>query len=101
MPRTDEHGNLEFHPVEMPDDYICQADPENPFMVLKENEIISTRKCVCGKGFILHVKFDPEYPMHRLCDDCIQKLPIDPNQGYPDAFLQTMIEAGEPMGGDE
>jgi len=99
MPHKDEDGNLEFHPGEMPRNYTCGADPDNPTLRSVKPDVISKRKCKCGKEFILHVKFDPEYPLHQLCDDCIQKLPIDPKQRYPDKFIQSYAsDAGEPIG---
>ena len=100
MPRTDEKGNLEFHSCELPNDYQCGADIENPFTRAPEQPETSRRTCKCGKTFDLHVKYDPTNYLHQLCEDCIIALPPDPNQRYPEQTYQTMTESIS-MGRDE
>lgn len=102
MTKVDKDGNLEFHPAELPRGYVCAADPNNPFVRVKEPKIEVKRKCACGNDFILHVKFDENNPLHSLCDDCILALPADPNQHYPERFIQLYAsDAGEQIGGEE
>ena len=74
------------------------ADPENPFKRAEEKEIISKRKCKCGKAFILHVEYDPENPLHSLCDSCILELPVDPDKRYVRETIQMMSEPGDQIG---
>jgi hypothetical protein len=96
MPRTDENGNLEFHQAELPGDYQPpKMQHGNSILRAEEPEEITKRACKqCGKGFTLHVKYDPANPSHDLCDSCIIALPPDPNQRYPEKTYQTLASDG-------
>jgi hypothetical protein len=95
MPRTDEQGNVEFHPIELPNDFESAADPENPFVRKQFESETTTRACkICGKRFTLGVPYDKDDPGHDLCEDCIieQKTP----QNYSETTIQidqTMIDS--------
>ena len=95
MPRTDKNGNLEFHPIELPDDFKSAADPENPFVRKQFDSETTTRACKkCGKRFTLGVPYDDEDPTHDLCTDCVWKMPG--TQKYPNSTYQidqTSIDA--------
>ena len=97
MPRLDKKGNLEFHPSELPNDYLSNIDPENPFFNKQVKIIISiTRSCrICKTKFVLHCEYDPTNPAHDLCDDCLLKQPRDSGQKYPEKTIQIDMEAGE------
>ena len=92
MPRTDENGNLEFHPTELPRDYQPpKMQHGNSILRAEEPEEITKRACKqCGKGFTLHVKYDPANKAHDLCDSCIIAQELDPNQKYPEKTFQTL-----------
>ena len=104
MPRIDENGNAVFHPAELPSDY--QPMPhtdDNPFIREVHPMKQSRRNCkACGGSFTLLGEYDPGNPAHDLCDDCLLKLPTDPNQKYPEKTLQTsMAGGGTALGEDE
>ena len=76
--------------------------PKQVYLDTVKPEVVTKRKCACGNDFILHVKFDENNPLHSLCDDCILALPVDPNQHYPERFIQLYAsESGEQIGGEE
>ena len=79
---------MEFHPAELPADYRCGADPENPFLLMREPVTITKRKCACGNEIVLHVEYNPNNRLHDLCDDCILKIPVDPGLRYPAQTIQ-------------
>ena len=95
MPRTDKNGNVEFHPIELPDDFESAADPDNPFVRKQFDSETTTRACKnCGKRFALHVPYDDKDPTHDLCVDCMFKMPG--TQKYPNTTYQidqTSIDA--------
>ena len=97
MPRIDSHGNLEFHPIELPRDYHSAVDLENPFFNKKKDpEVVTIRMCKkCGEKFTLHGDYDSENVTHDLCDDCIITLPKNPEQRYSAVTIQSGMEAGE------
>jgi hypothetical protein len=96
MPRTDENGNLEFHPVEFPSEYKLPEMEENNQLIRKRAEFPkSIRKCkTCGKDFELTGEYDPENAAHDLCDDCLINLPLDPDLKYPEKTIQLMGDGG-------
>jgi hypothetical protein len=125
MPRTDENGNLEFHPAELPADYRPMKHPDcincryyhfgsrlpadyQPMKHPDNNSFIrevgplkqSRRTCkICGEPFTLLGEYDPENPAHDLCDDCILKQPKNPDQRYPEKTTQMEMDAGIALDG--
>ena len=104
MPRIDENGNAEFHPAELPRDYVMpEMDPNNSTIRIKVPQKKSTRSCKnCGASFELIGDYDPENKAHDLCDDCLIELPKDPDQKYSASTYQIEMDVGTPLtGGDD
>jgi hypothetical protein len=98
MPRIDENGNAEFHPVELPPGYQpAKMRDDNSFIREVQPMKQSRRTCkTCGTPFTLLGEYDPGNPAHDLCDDCLLKLPQNPDQRYPEKTAQI---AGMDTGG--
>ncbi|MDD2300847.1 MAG: hypothetical protein PHI70_09930 [Proteiniphilum sp.] len=103
MPRVDEDGNLEFHPLELPPDYrLPEMDRSNTLLRKKAVFPKSIRKCkTCGKDFELTGEYDPDNKAHDLCDDCLLNLPPDPNQKYPARTYQLEQDGGTSLTEEE
>ena len=96
MPRTDDNGNLVFHPLELPKGFTpMETDPENSLLRKKQPLKKSIRKCKkCGAEFELLGEYDPENRAHDLCDDCLINLPLNQNQKYPEKSVQLLADDG-------
>lgn len=103
MPRTDDNGNLVFHPLELPRGFEpMETDPENSLLRKKQPLKKSIRKCKeCGAEFELLGDYDPANRAHDLCDDCLLSQPPDPNQRYPERTYQMEADGGTTLTEDE
>ena len=93
MPRIDENGNVELPPGYQP----AKMRDDNSFIREVQPMKQSRRTCkTCGTPFTLLGEYDSGNPAHDLCDDCLLKLPQNPDQRYPEKTAQI---AGMDTGG--